>query len=58
VPTFEQLKLEIELGSADLLRDPNTGQVSRGPVYVDREREASEAKDQYGPQPRQIEIIR
>ncbi len=55
--TVEKMEIELELGSAEKLRDPNTGQPSQGgPVLVERQSEADQAMQTWGPKPRQIEI--
>ena len=55
---FKTMDVEIELGSADMLRDPVSGKVQRGgAVYQRLEKEADEAAVTFGPQPRQIELV-
>jgi len=52
------MDVEIELGSADMLRDPISGKVQRGgQVYQRLAAEAAAAARIFGPQPRQIELV-
>ncbi len=57
-PKFKTMDVEIELGSADMLRDPVSGQVQRGgEVYQRLQAEAAAAARVFGPQPRQIQFV-
>ncbi len=57
-PEYKTLDLEIELGSAEMLRDPVSGQVQKsGEVYQRLQAEAAAAARVFGPQPRQIEVV-
>ena len=56
-PEYKTMDVEIELGSADMLRDPVSGQVQKsGEVYQRLQAEAAAAARVFGPQPRQIEV--
>jgi len=54
-PQVEVLDIEIVLGSADLLRDPD-GRPPQNSVLEDRRRESGEAQRVYGPRPKLIEV--
>ena len=56
-PQYEQLDIELRLGSADQLLDPVTGRPQRGgPVVSRREREADLAMMRFGSEPKLIAI--
>ncbi len=56
-PRFETMQIAIELGSTDLLTDPQTGRPQTGgPVWERRKREADDAMRVWGPQPRPVEV--
>ncbi len=56
-PKFKTIDVEIELGSAEMLRDPVSGQLQRGGnVYRRFREEADEVAGAFGPQPKQIEL--
>lgn len=56
-PAYEVIEAKLELGSAELLINPDTGLPERGgPVEADREREARTIAAEYGLQPRPIVI--
>ncbi len=56
-PEFDVVEIELQLGSADLLVDPNTGLPQRGgPVDVERQREAQLAMDRWGSRPTVIVV--
>jgi len=56
-PKFEMLQIEIELGSTEMLTDPQTGRPQRGGLVWDRrKREAEDAARVWGPQPKPLEI--
>lgn len=58
-PKYKTLVVEIELGSAEKLRDPISGQVQRGgDVYRRLQEEANEVAGTFGPSPKQIELAR
>ena len=55
-PTTQVFDVEIALGSAALLRDPEGRPQPPGPVLEDRKRMADDAQRIYGPRPRLIEV--
>lgn len=56
-PTFTTLDIEIELGSAEMLRDPISGKVQRtGEVFRRLKAEAREVAGTFAPQPKQIRV--
>ena len=56
-PKYEMLDIELELGSAELLTDPNTGRLQRsGPVWDRRKAEADNVINVWGPRPKPVEI--
>jgi hypothetical protein len=56
-PRYQELEIELRLGSADQLLDPVTGRPqSGGPVVVRRKREADLALMRFGSEPKVIEI--
>ena len=56
-PEFESLDVVLELGSANLLRDPNTGlPQSGGPVMIQRRKEAETVLQQFGPPAKRVTI--
>lgn len=54
-PKVEVLDIELVLGSADLLRDPD-GRPAQNSLLDERRREAGEAQRVYGPRPKLIEV--
>lgn len=57
-PKFKTMEVEIELGSAEMLRDPVSGKVQKGgEVYQRLAAEAAAAARAFGPQPRQIQLV-
>ncbi len=56
-PKFTTLDIEIELGSAEMLRDPISGRIYRtGEVFQRLKAEAKEVAGTFGPQPKQIRV--
>jgi PDZ domain-containing secreted protein len=56
-PTFTTMEIEIELGSAEMLRNPDTGQIQRdGPVFDLLKAEATEVASTFAPKPKQIRL--
>jgi len=56
-PRFTTLDIEIELGSAEMLRDPISGKIQRtGEVFLALKKEAGEVGVAFAPQPKQIRL--
>ncbi len=56
-PKFTTLDIEIELGSAEMLRDPISGRIyRRGEVFQRLKAEAREVAGTFAPQPKQIRV--
>ena len=56
-PQFTTLDIEIELGSAEMLRDPSSGKIQRtGEVFDRLKAEAMEVAGTFAPQPKQIRV--
>ncbi len=56
-PKFTTLDIEIELGSAEMLRDPISGKIQRtGDVFRRLKAEAKEVAGTFAPQPKQIRV--
>ena len=56
-PQFTTLDVEIELGSAEMLRDPLSGKIQRtGEVFQRLREEAKEVAGTFAPQPKQIRV--
>ncbi len=55
-PQFEVLDIDIVLGSAELLRDPDGRPTQNNSLLEDRKRQADEAQRLYGPRPKLIEV--
>ena len=56
-PKFATMDIEIELGSAEMLRDPISGRIQRtGDVFLALKKEAGEVGVTFAPQPKQIRI--
>ncbi len=56
-PKFTTLDIEIELGSAEMLRDPLSGRIyRRGEVFQRLKAEAMEVAGTFAPQPKQITV--
>ncbi len=56
-PKFATLDIEIELGSAEMLRDPISGRIQRtGEVFQALKKEAGEVGVAFAPQPKQIRV--
>ncbi len=56
-PQFTTLDIEIELGSAEMLRDPISGRIQRtGEVFQALKKEAGEVGVAFAPQPKQIRV--
>jgi hypothetical protein len=55
-PQLEVLDIDIVLGSADLLRDPDGRPTTNNSLLEDRKSLADEAQRLYGPRPKLIEV--
>jgi hypothetical protein len=56
-PTYTTMDIEIELGSAEMLRDPISGKVQRtGDVFKRLKAEATEVGGTFAPKPKQIKL--
>jgi len=56
-PKFATMDIEIELGSAEMLRDPISGRIQRtGEVFLALKKEAGEVGVTFAPQPKQIRV--
>ena len=56
-PTFTTMEIEIELGSAEMLRDPISGKIQRtGPYFQRLKAEATEVAGTFAPKPKQIRL--
>ncbi len=56
-PKFTTLDIEIELGSAEMLREPTSGRIQRtGEVFQRLKAEAMEVAGTFAPQPKQIRV--
>jgi len=56
-PTFTTMDIEIELGSAEMLRDPISGKIQRtGEVFQLLKAEATEVGGTFAPKPKQIRV--
>jgi len=54
---FKTIEIEMQLGSAEMLRDPVTGRVQRsGEVYLRLKAEAEDAARTFGPRPRHLQV--
>ncbi len=55
-PQLEVLDIDLVLGSADLLRDPDGRPTQSNSLLEERKRQADEAQRLYGPRPKLIEV--
>ncbi len=55
-PQFEVLDIDMVLGSAELLRDPDGRPTQNNSLLEERKRQADEAQRMYGPRPKLIEV--